>query len=504
MGYKDECGVVGVWNAPSASRLAYLSLYAIQHRGQESAGIVSLEVPTHQHIVKPQGRQLVYKGLGLVQDVFNEKILDQLAGDAAIGHVRYSTTGVNQIANAQPFQASLFNGPVAIAHNGNIVNAHILKDELKSKGAIFQGTSDTEVILHLIAQHPSNKLVDCLKSALERIDGAYSLTVLSHESLFAVRDPYGFRPLVLGQLANPNGGKSWVVASETCAFDLIGAQFIREIEPGEIWWVDQDGEHSIRLDTKRPAAHCIFEHVYFARPDSVVFGQSVYEVRKNLGRILAEQDRKDGILENIDLVIPVPDSGVPSALGYSQEARVPFELGIIRNHYIGRTFIQPHQAVRDLGVKIKLNPQSSVLKGKRVIVIDDSLVRGTTSKKITQLVRNAGAKEVHLRIAAPPTVGPCYYGVDTPERSQLIASTHTIEEIAKFVGADTLKYLSIEGLNRSVKERGQDFCSACFTGKYPTQLFGLDQQAKGNVRGVEQEESKIQQKTKTLEIFSQV
>lgn len=469
--WKDECGVVGIWNHAHASRLTYLCLYAIQHRGQESAGIVTLDGTT----------QRVHKGIGLVSDVFDDVTLDGLTGTAAIGHNRYSTTGINQMANAQPLQANLFNGPVAVAHNGNIVNANEIRETLKSEGSIFQGTNDTEVILHLLAKHPSPDLVACLKAALEPLEGAFSLTVLSHKSLIAARDPYGFRPLVLGKLKNTEGGQAWVLASETCAFDLIGAQFVREIEPGEIWWVDETGEHSIKIERKAPKSACVFEHVYFARPDSIVFGQSVYEVRKRAGQFLAREDKQRAGFD-FDVVIPVPDSGVPAAIGYSNESGKPFELGIIRNHYIGRTFIQPHQAIRDFGVKIKLNPQAAVLAGKRVVVIDDSLVRGTTSRKIISLVRAAGAKEVHLRIAAPPTVGPCYYGVDTPEKSQLIAATQSVAEICKFVGADSLGYLSVDGLLTAVKGESGGYCAACFNGRYPTPLFGLDTKPRGNVR----------------------
>lgn len=468
--FRDECGVFGIWNHPQASRLAYLGLYAIQHRGQESAGIVTLDGEAHR----------AEHGLGLVADVFNEEKLDQLTGRAAIGHVRYSTTGMNSISNAQPLTAQLFNGPIAVGHNGNIVNADTLKRELKSQGSIFKGTNDTEVILHMIARHQSNDLLECLKSSLEKLDGAFSLVVLSHKAMFAARDAYGFRPLVLGELQDPETGKpSPVVASETCAFDLIGARFVREIEPGEIFWVDADGSHSIKLDRKVKAAKCVFEHVYFARPDSVVFGESVYEVRKRAGRILAREDRVD-----VDIIVPVPDSGVPAAIGYSAESGRPFELGIIRNHYIGRTFIQPQQSVRDVGVKIKLNPQMAVLKGKRVVIVDDSLVRGTTSRKIVGLVRAAGAAEVHLRIAAPPTISPCYYGVDTPEKSQLIAANQSLESIREFVGADSLGYLSLEGLKEAVRGEAGGYCSACFDGKYPTELFGLDRQPRGNVRGI--------------------
>lgn len=471
--WKDECGVVGIWNHQHASRIAYLSLYAIQHRGQESTGIVTLD----------DGVQRLHKGPGLVSEVFSDSILDNLVGRTAIGHVRYATTGANQMANFQPLQANLSNGPVAVAHNGNIVNAGPLRERLKAEGSIFQGTNDTEVILHLIAKFPSSDLIECIKAGLSELEGAFSLTILSHRSMIAARDPMGFRPLVLGKLKDPEGRDSFVVASETCAFDLIGAKFVREIEPGEIWWVDENGEHSVRFGKKQERRACVFEHVYFSRPDSIVFGESVYEVRKRAGKLLAEEDAREGKI-SFDVVIPVPDSGVPSALGYSVESGKPFELGIIRNHYIGRTFIQPHQAIRDFGVKIKLNPQQAVLKGKRVVVLDDSLVRGTTSKKIISLIRAAGAKEVHLRIAAPPTVGPCYYGVDTPEKSQLIASRQTVDEICAFVGADSLRYLSIEGLMKAVKGESGGYCAACFDGKYPTPLFGLDLDPKGNVRGL--------------------
>ena len=468
--FKDECGVVGIWNHPEASRLAYLGLFAIQHRGQESAGIVALDGHTHH----------VRKGLGLVADVFDNETLAMLPGTAAVGHVRYSTTGMNSLNNVQPLTAQLFNGPVAVAHNGNIVNAEPLKQELREGGSIFQGSNDTEVILHMIARNPSKDLMACLKASLERLEGAYSLTVLSHNAMMAARDPMGFRPLVLGQLDGGLEGKpAYVVASETCAFDLVGAKFIREIEPGEIFWVDAQGEHSLFLDRKAPLSRCVFEHVYFSRPDSIVFGESVYEVRKRAGQILA---RETGV--DCDIVIPVPDSGVPSAIGYANESGVPFELGIIRNHYIGRTFIQPQQSIRDFGVKIKLNPQTAVLKGKRVVVIDDSLVRGTTSRKIVGLIRSAGATEVHLRIAAPPTIGPCYYGVDTPEKSQLIAANQSLESIREFVGADTLGYLSLNGLKAAVRSESGGYCAACFDGKYPTGLFGLDAKPKGKIRGI--------------------
>jgi amidophosphoribosyltransferase len=461
MAWKEECGVFGIWNHADASRLAYLGLFAMQHRGQESAGITSLT---------DSGVQLHYKGLGLVGDVFQEEQLAQLQGRHAIGHVRYSTTGQNLLTNAQPLSANLLSGPVSVAHNGNIVNTTALKKNLQLQGAIFQGTNDTEILLHLISRHPSNQIVECLKDSLVQIVGAYSFVILTHDRMLAMRDPQGFRPLVLGKKQNEKGEWASVVASETCALDLIGAQYVREIEPGEMYWVDATGEHSIRFAPKVQAARCVFEHVYFSRPDSVVFGHSVYETRKQFGRWLARETSVPA-----DVVIPVPDGGVPAAIGYAGESGIPFEFGIIRNHYVGRTFIQPQQSIRSFGVKIKLNPQAAVLSGKRVIVVDDSLVRGTTSQKIIALVRQAGAKEVHLRIASPPTVGPCYYGVDTPQKKQLIAAEQSLEEIRRFVGADSLSYLSLEGLFGALGEvpapEKKSFCAACFDHKYPTPLF---------------------------------
>lgn len=459
--FKDECGVFGVWNDKEAAKLTYLGLYGLQHRGQESAGIVALEGRAEDGIHRS------HKGLGLVHDVFNEEKLNELHGDVAIGHVRYSTTGSNLISNAQPFTARLRRGNVAIAHNGNIVNAHVLREELIQEGAIFQATSDTEVLLHLLAKRNHLKFMDALKESVQILKGAFSLLLLTQKKLIAIRDPMGFRPLVLGRRKNENGDKSYVISSETCAFDLIGAEYVREIEPGEIFWVDEKGEHSVKIDSPKKAK-CIFEHVYFSRPDSLVFSRSVYQSRKNLGRLLAKQAPVDA-----DIVIPVPDSGVAAALGYSEESKIPYEMGIIRNHYVGRTFIEPKQSIRSFGVKVKLNPQRHVLDGKRVIVIDDSLVRGTTSKKIISLMRQAGAKEVHLRIAAPPTVGPCFYGVDTPRKSELIASHKHTEEIREYIGADSLAYLSDQDLFKAVEGTEEEFCAACFTGKYPTDLFGL-------------------------------
>lgn len=462
-GWKDECGVFGIWDDPEASRLTYLGLYALQHRGQESAGIVTLENPGDN------GTHLNHKGLGLVADVFQESDLDRLKGHSAIGHVRYSTTGSNLLSNAQPLTAKLRKTPIAIAHNGNIVNNQQLHDSLCEEGAIFQGTTDTEVLLHLLARKQNQKFMDSIKSSVESLEGAFSLLLLTRKKLIAIRDPLGFRPLVLGKKENSNGNTAWVLSSETCAFDLIGAKYVREIEPGEIFWVDESGTHSMKFGKNKKHARCIFEHVYFSRPDSIVFDKSVYESRKNFGRQLAIENPVEA-----DIVIAVPDSGTPAALGYSEQSKIPFELGIIRNHYVGRTFIEPKQSIRSFGVKVKLNPQSAILNGKRVIVIDDSLVRGTTSKKIISLIRQMGATEVHLKIAAPPTIGPCYYGVDTPKKSELIAANKTIEEIREFVGADTLSYLSEAGMFKAIKSNNESFCAACFTDKYPTELFGLN------------------------------
>lgn len=436
--------------------MTYLGLYAQQHRGQESSGIVSLK--ENQHVV--------HRGMGLVGDVFKESDLIRLEGLAAIGHNRYSTTGASLQYNMQPLSAHLLNGPVAIGHNGNFVNAGVLRVELKKEGSIFQGTNDTECLLHMLAHNKSNDIIHCLKEALPRLVGAYSLVILTNDRLIVARDPYGFRPLVIGRRPLGDGSFSWVAASETCAFDLIGAKTVREVEPGELVWFDKDGEHRERIPGQpKRLAKCVFEHVYFARPDSQVFGLSVYESRKRMGEILASENPIEA-----DIVVPVPDSGVPAAIGYSRASQIPFELGIIRNHYIGRTFIQPSQSIRSFGVKIKLNAQSEVLKGKRVIVIDDSLVRGTTSQKIIRLVRAAGAKEVHFRIASPPTTGPCYYGVDTPGKSQLIAAQHSLNEIREFIDADTLSYLSVEGMMRAVHGSEKEFCAACFDGNYPTPI----------------------------------
>jgi amidophosphoribosyltransferase len=448
--FREECGVFAIWNHPEASRLSYLGLFALQHRGQESCGIVTLK----------DGRHLDFKGLGIVPDTFTESELDRLQGNSAVGHVRYATTGENLLSNAQPLTANLKEGPIAIAHNGNIVNTNKLRTGLQNEGAIFQGSNDTEVILHLLARDHSRSFEERLVKALTQLQGAFSLAVLTGNQLFAVRDAMGFRPLSLGKM--PNG--SAVIASETCAFDLIGAQFVRDIEPGEVLIIDDTGMRSLRLPKAQRLAQCIFEHVYFSRPDSVVFGKGVYETRKNLGRLLAKEKPVAA-----DIVIPVPDSGVAAALGYSEESKIPFDMGIIRNHYVGRTFIEPRSHIRSFGVKIKLNPMTAILKDKKVIVIDDSIVRGTTSKKIIGLIRAAGAKEVHLRVAAPPTTGPCYYGVDTPSKEELIAANKSQEEIREFIGADTIGYLSVESLFKAAKADSKTFCAACFDDKYPTE-----------------------------------
>ncbi len=463
--WHEECAVFGIWNDSEAAQMTYLGLYAQQHRGQEAAGIVSCDAA---------GTHTAHKGMGLVGDVFSDGDLQRLKGRSALGHTRYSTTGESDLTNVQPLTAQLFNGPVAIAHNGNIVNSHILRRQLSQQGSIFQGTTDTECLLHLIAKSASNDLIECLKQTLPQLQGAYSLLLLSHDRLVAARDPLGFRPLVIGQRPLEEGSHSWVFASETCALDLIGAHFVREVEPGEMVWLDESGLHSDRFAPQGKMAQCVFEHVYFARPDSKVFGLSVYESRKKMGEILAEESPVDA-----DMVVPVPDSGVPAAIGYASKSGIDFELGIIRNHYIGRTFIQPSQSIRNFGVRIKLNPQTEVLKGKRVVVIDDSLVRGTTSQKIIRLVRQAGAREVHFRIASPPTIGSCFYGVDTPKKSQLIAAHQGVEEVRRFIGADSLSYLSIHGMMRAVSGTNRGFCAACFDGSYPTELFGQDADSLG-------------------------
>jgi len=446
------CGVVGVFNHPEAANLAYLCLYALQHRGQESCGIVSSDgEKLHQQ-----------KGMGLVADNFTEETLDGLLGKHAIGQVRYSTAGSSTIENSQPFVVNFRHGYMAIAHNGNLTNAVTRRRELERDGAIFQSTMDSEVIMHDIARIPSNDVVEQVVGALQKVQGAYSLVFLTDDKLIAARDPYGWRPLILGSIDN-----GYVVVSETDALDLIGAKRVREIEPGEVVLFDKDGLHSSKpFAPPRKKAYCIFEYIYFARPDSHIFERDVYPIRRGFGVQLAREHAVEA-----DVVIPVPDSGVPAAIGYAQEAKIPFQMGFIRNHYVGRTFIEPANEIRHFGVKIKLNPVREVLEGKRVVVVDDSIVRGTTSKKIVKMIRDAGAKEVHVRISSPPTAWPCFYGIDTPTREELIASQDDVEGIREFIGADTLGYLSQDGLYWFEKKGPREwFCDACFTGDYPVEL----------------------------------
>ncbi|MBI2340786.1 MAG: amidophosphoribosyltransferase [Deltaproteobacteria bacterium] len=458
------CGIVGIYNHPEASKLAYLALYALQHRGQESAGIVS-----------STGSDLkAYGAMGHVAEVFTADVLEKLPGTMAIGHVRYSTTGESTQKNIQPFTISYSRGQLSVAHNGNIVNAGEIRDEFEAHGAIFQSTMDTEVILHLLATKKKNDLLDRLIETLPQLKGAYSLIFLTETRLIAVRDPFGFRPLVLGKKDD-----AFVIASETCALDLIEAEFVREIEPGEIVQIDKKGIKSLKPFPSQKMAHCIFEYVYFARPDSIVFNRNVYEIRKGFGREL--------VLENpvkADMVVPIPDSGVPAAIGYAEESKIPFQMALVRNHYVGRTFIEPEDSIRHFGVKVKLNPVKQMMEGKRVILIDDSIVRGTTSRKIIKMVRDAGAKEVHLRISSPATAWPCFYGIDTPTRSELIASHKSAEEIRQFINADSLAYLSRPSLYWFEKQRpGEWFCDACFTGNYPEGAQWVQRALKADARG---------------------
>jgi amidophosphoribosyltransferase len=454
---------VAIYGHPEASKLAYLGLHALQHRGQESAGIAASD----------EGRMAVYKAMGLVADIFSAEALARVPGQLAIGHTRYSTSGDSALLNAQPIMVECNKGKIALAHNGNLVNATELRAKLEAQGSIFQTNSDTEVVVHLIAQSKEHSLTEAIADALRRIEGAFSLVLLARDRVYAVRDPRGFRPLVMGRIAQGNGRPDVMVfASETCAFDLIGAKYERDVKPGEMVVVSRDGVHSRHYAPAAPkASSCIFEHVYFSRPDSVIFGRSVQESREAMGRQLAREAAIDA-----DIVVPVPDSGVTAAMGYAAESGLPFRFGLIRNHYVGRTFIEPEQSVRDFGVKLKLNPVRSVLQGKRVVLIDDSIIRGTTSRKIVRMVRDAGASEVHMRISCPPTIAPCYYGVDTPSRRQLIAAQKSLEEIRQYIGADTLAYLSLDGLRCACGEGERtNYCSACYTGDYPTDFVSVDE-----------------------------
>lgn len=454
--FKDECGVFGVLGHHDAARLTYLGLYALQHRGQEAAGIVT----SGGESFASRKRQ------GYVADVFDEDALEKLSGRNAIGHTRYSTSGESNSANMQPIYIECKFGEIAVCHNGNLVNAHLLRSELVQHGSIFRTTSDTEVILHLFAKSLQTQIEDALLDAVRSIEGAFSLLFLTKDALIGVRDPRGFRPLILGQI-----GDTYVLCSETCALDLIDATYVREVEPGEMVIIDSNGPRSHFPFPKEQPSHCVFEHVYFARPDSVVFSRDVNASRLEMGRRLARETPVEA-----DVVVPVPDSGVVAAVGFSQESGLPMEFGLIRNHYVGRTFIEPRQSIRHFGVKIKLNPVRSIIEGRRVVLVDDSIVRGTTSKKIVGMIRHAGAQEVHFRVSSPPTTGPCHYGIDTPKRDELIASTHSVDSIAEFIEADSLGYLSQEALVTSVGG-GADFCTACFSGNYPIEIpeTGRDQ-----------------------------
>jgi amidophosphoribosyltransferase len=450
------CGVIGIFGHPEASKLAYLGLHALQHRGQESAGIVSSD-----------GQQLHWvREMGHVREIFTQERLRLLPGSSAIGHVRYSTTGDSVSKNAQPLAVNYAKGSIAVAHNGNLVDAANVRASLEADGSIFQSTSDTEIILHLLARSKQCDLPSRIADALRSVHGAYSLAFLSESMMIAVRDPLGIRPLSLGR-HKKNG---WVVASETCAFELIDAEFIRDIEPGEMLVIDKEGARTLRPFLTEDPRRCVFEWIYFARPDSSIAGQSVYAARENMGRRLAIEHPIPA-----DIVIPVPDSGTAAAIGYARESGIPFDQGLIRSHYVGRTFIEPSESIRHFGVKLKLSPVRDVIVGKRVVVVDDSIVRGTTSGKIIGMIRSAGAREVHLRISSPPTIGPCYYGIDTPDRNKLIASSHTVDEVRRFVGADTLGYLSLAGLHASLsnvltQHEHRGLCDGCFSNNYPIPL----------------------------------
>ncbi|MBN1823356.1 MAG: amidophosphoribosyltransferase [Endomicrobiales bacterium] len=444
------CGIFGIYNQPEASKLTYLGLYALQHRGQESAGIASSD----------GNRILSFIGMGQVAEVFTQGNLDELKGNMAIGHVRYSTTGVSFLKNAQPLVINYAKGQIALAHNGNLANAGQWRARLEKQGSIFQTSSDSEVILHLIAKANGRPLVPAIKYALSKLKGAYSIAMMTKDRLIAVRDPWGVRPLCIGKI-----DKGWVVASESCALDLIGARYFREVNPGELVVIDSKGLHSKQiLPKKSDTAMCIFEYIYFSRPDSIIFGKSVHSIRRELGARLARESYPS--IKKADFVMAVPDSANGAAIGYAKEAGIPYETGLIRNHYIGRTFIEPNQNIRDFGAKIKYNPVRDVLNGKRIVLIDDSIVRGTTSRKLIKMIRNAGAREVHLAISSPPITGSCYYGIDTPTKEELIASKHSVREIQNFLGVESLHYLSLGGLLESVRSDRKTYCTACFSGDY--------------------------------------
>src|SRR5690349_11409995 len=457
----EECGVFAIYGHPEAANLAYLGLYALQHRGQESAGIASSD-----------GRLIhTHRGLGHVADLFTPEVLGGLPGEMAIGHTRYSTAGDIGMLHAQPFTVNCNKGRIAVAHNGNITNAAELLRELEREGSIFQANSDTEVILHLVARSREKTLAGALREALLQLEGAFSLVFLAEDRVLVARDPHGFRPLAFGQMELSGGRTCNVFASETCAFDLINAVYLNDVEPGEMVSVGPEGMTREHYAPEQARSQCVFEHVYFSRPDSIVFGRAVQESRENLGRFLAQEAPVDA-----DVVVPVPDSGVAAAIGFSAESGIPFRQALIRNHYVGRTFIEPSQAIRDFGVKLKLNPVRHLLEGKRVVLVDDSIVRGTTSRKIVRMVRSAGAREVHLRISCPPTISPCYYGVDTPSQSELIAANNDIKQVRRFVEADSLGYLSLASLRKAVDDdQRHEYCYACYTGDYPTELVNIEE-----------------------------
>jgi amidophosphoribosyltransferase len=460
----EECGVFGVWNHADAAKLIALGLHALQHRGQEATGITSYDgMKFHSH-----------RGLGLVGDNFNDpRTMAALPGNRAIGHNRYATTGDTVLRNVQPLYGDFAFGGFAVAHNGNLTNAATLRKALVRRGCLFQSTTDSEVFIHLIAISLYTTVEDRLIDALKQVVGAYSLIALSEKALIGVRDPMGVRPLILGRMRSPEGGTAWVLSSETCALEIVGAEFVRDVEPGEIVVIDDDGVRSIAPWGRTTSRFCVFEYIYFARPDSIVEGMPVYEARKRIGAELARESHVDA-----DVVVPVPDSGVPAAMGYALEAAIPFELGIIRNHYVGRTFIEPTDTIRHLGVKLKHSANRAALTGKRVILVDDSIVRGTTSRKIVEMVRAAGAAEVHMRISSPPTTHSCFYGIDTPERGKLLAARHDVEAMCALIGADSLAFISRDGLYRALGHAGRDnaapyYCDACFTGDYPIPLADL-------------------------------
>jgi amidophosphoribosyltransferase len=462
----EECGVIGMWGVTDAAAVAALGLHALQHRGQEATGIVTFDGHRfHSH-----------KGMGLVGDNFGDaRVIASLPGHSAVGHNRYATTGETVLRNVQPLYADFEFGGFAVAHNGNLTNAHALRRALVRRGCLFQSTTDSEVFVHLIAISLYSTVVDRLIDALKQVVGAYSLIALSNEAMLGVRDPLGVRPLILGRIPGHGGSGGWVLASETCAFDIMGAEFVRDIEPGEVVVINDQGVRSIKPFGATRGRFCVFEYIYFARPDSVMEGTPVYAARKNIGAELARESHVPA-----DVIVPVPDSGVPAAMGYAAESGVPFDLGIIRNHYVGRTFIEPTDQIRNLGVKLKHSANRGVIEGKRVILVDDSIVRGTTSRKIVEMVRAAGAREVHMRISSPPTTHSCFYGIDTPERGKLLAAKHSVEEMAQLIGADSLAFISLDGLYRALGRPGRaegkgEFCDACFTGEYPIAVPDLQE-----------------------------